>query len=430
MTTEDNELICRVGPGTPMNAMMRKYWLPVCLSGDVAEKDSHPFRVQLLGEWYVAFRDSEGRAALLDEACPHRGTSLALGRVEDCGIRCIFHGWKFGADGCLQEVPNLESSETFRAKVRVASYPTREAGGLVWAFLGSPEDVPTFPSYNYMNLPEQSLATFGIRVECNWLQILEGGIDSSHLGLLHDDFHPLALPAPGESSDESTPVGVLAIDAGLEFEDHSPKLEVQLTDFGFQYAAIREMTGGGTSGFTADDAPTYIRVTAFAMPCMVIVGSVAIYYVPRNDYSTNWIFVVPSLDPTKEVDREVVMRNYGLVEPWYKDGVLSVAEEDRWGQDRSLMGTSFSGIPGLLREDGAVAVAMGPIADRTKEHLVPADVAIIRARRLLLEGVRAVARGEEPPGRAPSDFSAIRSTEGILDRGASWQEFVQHAQSL
>ena len=183
LSAAENELLTRVGRGTPMGGMMRRYWLPVCTSAQLPRPDGPPLRLPLLGESYVAFRDTSGKVGLLEEFCMHRRASLWLGRVEDNGIRCLYHGWKFGADGTVQETPNHCDD---RLKARWApAFPTREAGGLVWAYVGPKENQPPFQRYEFFEGPEENRCVFRINTPANYLQLYEGGTDSSHVGILH-----------------------------------------------------------------------------------------------------------------------------------------------------------------------------------------------------------------------------------------------------
>ena len=181
---EENELMCRVGAGTPMGEAMRRFWVPACLSAELPEPDVDPIRVELLGDTFVAFRDSKGTVGLLDEYCCHRGASLTIGRVENCGVRCLYHGWLFGADGSVLETPNVADPH-FKERFKAKAYPVREAGGFVWTYLGAADKAPPFPDFAWLESePETRLATLQVN-GCNYVQMLEGLLDSSHLTLLH-----------------------------------------------------------------------------------------------------------------------------------------------------------------------------------------------------------------------------------------------------
>ena len=184
LSKEDNESMCRVGPDSGMGKVLRCYWLPALLSSDLPDPDGDPKHVQLLGQDLVAFRDTNGRVGLLDEACCHRGASLTLGRVEGCGIRCIYHGWKFAVDGTVLETPNVPDPK-FKSRFKARAYPVREAGGFVWTYLGDPEKVPAFPAWPWLDIPAEHRVNT-VHIEgCNFVQAIEGLLDSTHLGVLH-----------------------------------------------------------------------------------------------------------------------------------------------------------------------------------------------------------------------------------------------------
>src|ERR671939_134960 len=180
---EENELICRVGPFTPMGGLMREYWLPAMLSSELPQPDSDPVRVLLLGEQLIAFRDTNGTVGLIQHNCPHRGASLFFGRNEEAGIRCVYHGWKFDTTGACVDMPNEPAESDFKHKVRATAYPCQERGGIVWTYMGPRKDPPPLPDLE-ANALEGATAT-AFQLECNWLQILEGHIDTTHVGFLH-----------------------------------------------------------------------------------------------------------------------------------------------------------------------------------------------------------------------------------------------------
>lgn len=185
LTMEENELLCRVEGDAPMGQMMRRYWLPACLSEEIPENDCDPVRVRLLGEDLVAFRDSDGRVGVVDEFCPHRGASLFFGRNEECGLRCLYHGWKIDVDGNVLEMASEPPESPFKDKVKHTAYPTREAGGFVWVFMGEAEYTPEFEPPLFAPTPDTRVSTFKVHVRANWAQCLEGAIDSAHSSSLH-----------------------------------------------------------------------------------------------------------------------------------------------------------------------------------------------------------------------------------------------------
>ena len=229
LTAEQNELLTRTGPGTPMGETMRRYWLPALLSRELPEPDGPPVRVKLLGELLVAFRDTSGRVGLLEEHCPHRGASLWLGRNEENGLRCVYHGWKFDVDGrCLGM---MNEPVEFKELVRARSYPTEEMGGMVWAYLGPPDRRPPPPRFGYTQADPDQLALTKVVEECNWLQALEGGIDTSHAPIMHRALKE--NPAqPGLPYN------------GPFVQGRAPVLEVDVTDYGYRYFGVRGLRPG------------------------------------------------------------------------------------------------------------------------------------------------------------------------------------------
>lgn len=408
LTREENDMLTQVGPGTPMGALLRRFWIPALLSSDL-RPDDDPRRVRLLGEDFVAFRDTEGNPGFFDEACCHRGASLALGRVEDCGIRCIYHGWKYAVDGTILEAPNVRGQGMRRLKA--PAYPVREAGDLVWVYLGPPEEEPPFPAFNFMGVAPENRVVLRNELDCNWVQIMEGGLDSSHVGLLHADVSPY------DASYGST----------MTSTDNAPVIEVQDTEFGFHYAALREVQAA------ADGTPQVrARVHTFALPYTTMVSgnqepSFTFFYVPYDDTHTGYFMC--RWHPDQAVDEGPVREWTGFHAPGYFEGDrLAATPENRWLQDRSTMDESFSGYGGLVSiEDYAVDLSMGPVVDRTKEHLVPADLAVIRVRRQLLAAARAVEDGREPAALR-ADTAAIEVADAVIAAGSPWQALVPRNQ--
>jgi phthalate 4,5-dioxygenase len=430
LTREENERLCRVGPDTPMGKVLRRYWTPAFQLGDLPEPDCPPIQVPLLGEGFVAFRDTNGKLGFLDELCMHRGASLALGRVEDCGIRCLYHGWKYAADGTIMETPNFPGS-TFKDRVKQGSYPVRESGGLGWVYLGPPGTEPPFPSFRWAAAPPDEMALSEMILDCNWMQVQEGSIDSSHVGILHLDTLAVSQPGPravgsfefaGEPWDTglAAPPSRLGFGLGWPSQDNGPKIEVEYTPFGFHYAALRDASAPGKQ---------YVRVTAFVMPYTAFIAGTngSVIVVPRDDTSC-------SLYLAANIPGGGNGRTAG------GGGMNRGIDPSVWGpepgnrrlrlpaQDREAMssGKSFAGFRGGNRiQDAAVQMSEGKIYDRRMEHLVPADLAIIRMRRLLTDSIKLVEEGEKPLGLGEGyDFSNVSGAAAVMDVGARWQELV------
>src|SRR5882762_5896488 len=228
LSTQDNELLCRVGPGTPMGEFMREYWLPAFVPSELPEADGEPRRMRLLGENLIAFRVSSGKYGLIANHCPHRGASLFFGRNEECGLRCVYHGWKFAVDGSCVDQLNEPEENQFKHKVSVTAYPTCELGGLVWAYMGPAEKIPPLPKFAWTQVPETHRHVSKVIQECNWLQGLEGGLDTSHVGILHKSFrHDQANPG--------------SLPDSFNARGGSPSFDIEPTSFGHRYVAIRPL---------------------------------------------------------------------------------------------------------------------------------------------------------------------------------------------
>jgi phthalate 4,5-dioxygenase len=414
LSREENELVCRVGPGSPMGAVFRRYWIPACLSSQLPQKDSDPLRLKLLGESLVAFRDTTGAVGLLDEFCPHRRASLALGRVEQCGIRCLYHGWKFGIDGRIQETPNY-SGPTFKERVKAKSYPVHEEAGIVWTYMGPPDKQPPFQRYAFMNAPATHRTALRINVRCNYLQLAEGGFDSSHVGILHSN-----MARPGWLSNSFTPNTDVLNPAALAVEDNAPELDIEPTDFGFYYSAFRS---AGRDEMSRDR--TNVRVVPFIMPSTRIIPSPAtdftVFETPVDDESTSTYIIVAGEVP---VERSKILTILGLDDArYYDESTCSWLQswDNNMGQDRSRMSENWSGLGGVQQEDAAMSLSMGPIVDRTQEHLVPADLAVVTVRRMLIAAAKALASGEDPTGTR-TDLTDVRAFDRTLTARSSWKD--------
>jgi phthalate 4,5-dioxygenase len=430
LTAEENEVLCRVGPGTPMGTVLRRYWTPAFLLADLPAPDCPPIRVTVLGENFVAFRDTNGRLGFLDELCCHRGASLTLGRVEECGIRCLYHGWKYAVDGTIMETPNL-ASPTFRERVKHGAYPVRESGGLGWVYLGPPGAEPPFPEFSWASAEPDELAVSEMIMDCNWMQVQEGSIDSSHVAILHLDTLATMGAGPrsvgsfdfaGEPWDLDMPVPGRGGNSGgrrpgvWPSEDNAPRIEVENTPFGFHYAAIRDVTG--------DPGKKFVRVTAFVMPYTALIGGSpgAVIVVPRDDYtcSSIGVFKVPK---GAGPGRRATGVDPSVWGPEPGNRRIKLPPQDR---EAMAAGQSFAGFRGGNRiQDSAVQMSSGPMYDRAKEHLVPADLAIIRLRRLLADSVRQLEDGQAPVGLGDGfDFSQITAASQVIDAGVAWQDLV------
>jgi phthalate 4,5-dioxygenase len=430
LSEDENRILTRVGPETPMGRLMRRFWLPICTTAQVAEPDGRPLRTMLLGESFVVFRDTAGQLGVIDEHCMHRGVSLALGRNEQGGLRCLYHGWKFAVDGSILEMPNSRNKKLCQ-RLRAPVHPVREAGGLVWTYLGPREQEPPFPHYGFMDGPAEHRAVVRLNTSANYLQLFEGGIDSSHVGVLHSaqavptwmqEGDPVANDAFQPQDDGDVNLGALAV------WDNTPDLEIEDTDFGFHCAALRR-------GAAADDgSPTFaVRVTPVILPVLRIIPAANSFQfftfeVPMSDTQTGTYIVAHGPAP---LDRNEIIRTLGLDDERFwndEDCTFRASWANGLGQDRDLMATNWTGYTGIEQEDAVLALSMGPIVDRRKEHMVAADHGVIHLRARLLESVRRNENGEPPIGLDRDDHTTIRSVhDTTLGSDRAWRPLVTDA---
>jgi phenylpropionate dioxygenase-like ring-hydroxylating dioxygenase large terminal subunit len=429
MTREDNDFICRVEPGTPMNAAFKRYWLVAGLSRDFPGPNSDPKRSTLLGEDYVLFRDSKGRIGCLRELCCHRGASLCLGRIEDGGLRCIFHGWKFDVDGKILDMPNA-TDDRFKQRYRQPAFPVFEKGGLIFVYLGPKEEQPEPPGWRWLDFGPEQMFVSPVMYRTNYIQAIDGGADSSHLTTLHQD----ALTRPHPATDNSVFQRIMA--------DAAPRFDIYPTEFGQFSAAFRTITRpDGTSYETC-------KTSVFAAPSTVITngsypdqGTFA-FFTPVDSYTT--AAYIGNYDSAWNTPEQplAAMRYMSLdpetlgplgFTPETVDREDRAGRENNWRQDRDGMRNGrFTGMAPFIPEDVIVAESMGAIYDRTQENLIPADQVVVRIRRILTDMARDVQEGRKPIGvRSPIDHSKIVVGEGPVETGENWadvvlpQEFVQ-----
>ncbi|MBU2289400.1 MAG: Rieske 2Fe-2S domain-containing protein [Gammaproteobacteria bacterium] len=408
---EDNETLVRVGPGTPMGQLMRQYWLPFLTSADV-EPDGQPHRVRLLGEDLVAFRDSAGNVGLVDHACPHRGAPMVFARVEDGGIRCIYHGWKFDVTGRCQDMPAEPANSPMRSRVGIQAYPVRERNGVLWTYMGPAGDPPPLPELEW-NLVPESHCVVTLRVqECNWLQALEGEVDSAHAAILH-----------GRRNGST-------ITQWRQGQDLTPSFEIQPHEAGISIAARRK----------DGEERNYVRVNQFLMPFWTLVPPQTQYpelsghaWVPIDDHHTLALMFSYTPDqPFYEKSRKLFKEGYKGRETGHHSEVAyaprPVTEPfpKYWSRFTRANGYEYdyaTGMPGLWLEDAACQSGVMPIYDRSREHLGTTDSGIARVRRMLLDNAKKLAQGTAAPavGAAPSSFM-VRAISITIPAGADWAE--------
>ena len=434
LSKEDNDILTRVGPGTPMGNLLRRYWTPALLSSELPAPDSPPVRVRLLGEDLVAFRDTDGKVGLFVQSCPHRGASLFFGRNEECGLRCVYHGWKFDTDGNCVDMPSEPAESNFKIKVKVTAYPTHESGGIIWTYMGPQEKMTGFRDFGSEGAGQQGFAFKSISY-CNWVQRMEGNIDTSHISWLHQ--YEGVQDIPDDDTDVAGGYPSYKMSWKIWRHDRAPRLEVDDTWYGYRYAGMRTTPHGNT----------HVRISAYCIPYTTVVAAIpfaigGIMCVPIDDYSCHFISFAQRPMPNPTVRQEIQNRSGvgGLFAntPYAAPG-MGPASGGRGGSrgpgradflpdndykiDRELQRTTyFSGITNFGAQDLAMVESAGPIWDRSKEHLGTTDRAIIRMRQILLNAAKELASGIEPPCVDPSlPYTSIRSGEKILLPGEDWR---------
>jgi len=399
LSREDNELLTRVGPGTPMGELFRRFWLPAFLPSELPSPDCDPVRIRLLGEDLVAFRDTMGRVGLLAEACSHRSASLYFGRNEECGLRCVYHGWKYDVEGRCVDMPNEPPDSTFKDKVRHPAYPTREWGGVIWAYLGPKDAIPELPQLEWALVPNSHRRVSKWMLEVNYAQALEGELDSSHVSFLHETF------------EEESALPKRQVRGDLWKKDRAPQLTVQETEYGGLYGSRRN----------AGNGQRFWRVTHWLLPTYALLPNPQFprwchAYVPIDDYRT-WVF-----DFTFHRDRPLNDAEQALLQSgsWNTPRIVPgtfrtlVNKDNDFLLDRDMQRTqNFTGIWGILEQDIAIVHSMGPICDRTRERLVPADVAVITARRVLLRLAQQVQQGALVHAARHGELYRVRSLDVV-----------------
>ena len=405
-----NELLTQTGPGTKMGNLFRQYWMPALHAEELPENDCPPVRVKLLSERLIAFRDSDGRLGLMDEFCAHRGVSLWFGRNEESGLRCAYHGWKYDVTGQCVDVPSEAETGNFSANVKLRSYPLVQVGDILWTHMGDPENRPELPEFEFAHVPSEQTYTSKRWQECNWLQALEGGIDSSHVTFLHSgalNSDPLFKGSKGN-----------AYNAG----DLKPFFEVADSDGGLFVAARRN----------AEDGAYYWRITPWVLPNFTIVPPRADHpvhghiWVPIDDENC-WVYTFDyhPVRPLSESERQAMKEGYGVHSENIPGTYYPVAnKENDYLMDREAQRRNehFSGIKGIAIQDSSLQESMGPIVDRTKERLVATDSGIIKARQKLRKAAIALHEsGTTPPGVDPAHHR-VRSAAIVLPKELSFLE--------
>jgi phenylpropionate dioxygenase-like ring-hydroxylating dioxygenase large terminal subunit len=417
LSLEDNEVLCRVGPGTPMGDLMRQYWMPAIRADELPAPDCPPVRIKLLGEELIAFRATSGTVGLMQNACPHRGASMFFGRNEEEGLRCVYHGWKFDVTGACVDMPSEPPESNFRTKVHAKAYPCIERGGIIWAYMGPRDrnDLPPLPDLEANMLPEGEASIYNICISSNFMQNWEGEMDTVHAAFLHSGATDVDAVKPGSI-------------AYYQAKNRAPRFSVLETEFGTSYGAYRP----------AEDDTYYWRIAHMLFPfyAMIPTGTLGLQvfwraYVPMDDdHTLMWTQV------KGPGDRRINWLPNGT--GWYDRFNITQNPQNEWLLDREEQksGRSFTGIPGGARpQDMAVTHSMGTIYNRSREHLGTTDQLIIRTRRRMLAAARSLHNdGIIPPGVDNPELYRQRSGGVVLPRSVDWwdgskdlrQAFVQH----
>ncbi|SHK27336.1 Rieske [2Fe-2S] domain-containing protein [Roseomonas rosea] len=419
MQANDSADLTRVGPGTAMGQFMRQYWMPALMSSEV-KADGDPVRLMLLGEKLVAFRDSSGRVGIMDHRCPHRCASLFIGRNEEGGIRCVYHGWKFDVEGRCVDMPSVPARLDFKEKVHAKAYKTHERNGLIWVYMGDRAVPPPLPAIEAAMIPGAEI--WCLQRSCNWLQALEGDIDTSHVGFLHvGSLEP-------DDLEENHPMRPTVL-------NRAPEYEVSNADWGTMYGAFRPN----------DDGQMSWRVAHFMFPFWTqtpnnkfATRAIARAWVPIDDEHSMLFDITGGVDGGNPAYNSKRKTGEPLFEPfryapnttdWYGRWRSADDISNDWAIDRESQrnGTQYTGIPNITMQDQAVTESMGPITDHAFEHLAPTDQMIARTRRRLLLAARAFRdKGVLPPGvDDPDVFFRARAGSFLHDPGQPLEQAYQ-----
>jgi phthalate 4,5-dioxygenase len=414
LSQADNERLTRVGPGTPMGNLFRRYWIPALLAEEVPERDGPPRRVRLLGEDLIAFRDSDGVVGLISAYCPHRRAPLFFGRNEECGLRCVYHGWKFDRDGACVDMPSEPTDSLFKTKVTIDAYPTWEGGDMIWAYMGPPEQQPAPPDHELLRTsPEHRFVSKSFE-DCNFLQALEGGIDPTHATIMHNQ----------HIGDRSFLNNYDALVADLNLDR---------TEYGFTYTGVRPRS-----------AHTWVRGYHWIMPSYHVRARVEGSFGPKQgreddevptidghiwipiDDERTWVYnFMYSHDPAQPLPREqahLAENRLGRGDYLDENYVSKLNRTNDYQIDRTRQKyETMTGIDGINTQDFALQEGMGAIVDRTKEHVGTTDRAIIILRQILLESLDTLEHGGQLKALDPSPYRNVRSIDRMVKKELDWR---------
>ena len=415
LNAADNILLTRTGPGTPMGELFRRFWVPVLLSCELPKPDGPPKRVRILSEDLIAFRDSSGRVGLTEPSCPHRGANLFWGRNEQGGIRCAFHGWKFDVDGKCMDMPSVPNSAEYCKRIRLKAYPTCEHGDMIWAYMG-PGEAPPFPELEFtLVAPPQRFVSKKFQAS-NWAQACEGGLDTAHFSFLHMSV---------AEDEEALRKAVAHADASQAIE----RILWMKRDGMPRFSTIAHPAGlviGGAR--TADEGRLYWRISQFLMPNHGLAPNAfpgesfhGQTWVPIDDTSC-WIYCY-TWNPEREItaaERENYRNSFAVHAKVDENWVPLANQSNDYLIDRDEQANnSYTGIVGVSEQDACIQESQGPIADRTREHLGPTDLGIVRFRQLVLGAAKALANGQPPAAAHAAAAYRVRSGGAMGSDSAS-----------
>jgi phenylpropionate dioxygenase-like ring-hydroxylating dioxygenase large terminal subunit len=415
ITQAENNALTQTGPGTPCGELLRRYWQPVALCEELPSGGA-PLKVCILGEELVLFRDDQGRPGLIGLHCSHRGTDLSYGRIEDGGLRCLYHGWLYDVCGRVLEQPGEPGGGAKRHEIKHRAHPCEERGGMIFTYMG-PGDPPLLPNYEFLTVPEPQRHVTKAFYDCNYLQGNEGNIDPVHLSFLHQHL------SEGRPALQRIVGGSGETDNTLLGRDSAPTIEVELTDYGLRICTLREAEAG----------TRYLRITNFIMPNLSAFGGSTVgegyavhWHVPIDD-KTHWKYIF-MFNRKRPITQELRNKNQAELSSDYR---LARHAINRYRQDRASMATqNFTGMGFNFQAHDAFATeSQGAIQDRTQENLVSSDKAIVAARKLLMNAIKDVQQNRRPQhvvvDPTVNRFPHLMVISEVIDASVDWKEYVR-----
>lgn len=437
LTATENDLLTQTGSGTGMGRVFRHYWIPALLARELPAPDCPPLRLRLLGEDFIAFRDSSGKVGVVEPRCSHRGANLFFGRNENCGLRCAYHGWKFDVHGTCIDIPTLptELAERTKPKAAIRALQVREWGDVVWVYFGA-DAAPALPQFEFATVPPEHRYVSKKLQQCNWAQACEGGLDTAHFSFLHAG----VSNAPGSRGERVSMLQTLpgATVSGVAGENEPPHI-----------ASFRWMANDGIPQFTVlehaagmvlcasrktDGEDLYWRITQFLMPNHSLTpgswpggNQLANTWVPIDDTSC-WIYCY-AWNPDRPLtadERKQFAQGSGIF-PTVDEHYVPIRHRDNdYLIDRDMQRSSnFTGIVGISEQDAAIADSQGLVADRTRELLGQTDLGLVRFRQAMLNALRTVEGGDVPLGARTPEAYNLRSGSSLAGAKTSAEQMLR-----